>query len=767
MPLFSLSQWTSTFRAVAALIGLTQLRRLGFFIIFFAVLLSSSLSVRRVRGYLWRAWSKMRGTDTLVSHWRDHSIVPAIQHTSTSSEMTSEPNELFKPEPPTSRCEAYKYQELQGPHDIRIIKLLPGDHDDDIVMQISHVPLRAPDEQHIPDMERMTLEEVAETLPQGWNVYETWDHRYIFRGWPEGNYTTSWLHPDESFDHSRYTKPERIPFEPKYEALSYTWGSGGPSETAYVCTEAQLEDTSTAPSTTRPEERSGKVDHNEHTYIRIGQNLMSAMRHLRDRAQTRVLWIDGICINQSSIPEKNLQVPRMCDIYRLAHRVVVWLGPDMDDGGHALETLEYLGQQLVVTLDNRLLQAPGAREPEWYDPDIELPYSQKEWVAIDKLLARAWFTRQWIVQEILLAQDAVICCGNSQVSWLCSRYAIDTLHSKGIVSTSISRNVVSEVSVLVQPHNEQSWSISDTLFRHGMTGYSDPRDRIYGLLGLLPLNFRERIRPNYDQSNQAYMVYRETLIAHTFHVQRLELLGSCYLEKSLKKLTNWPSWTPDFTDFTAPVRILYQFAAGYSPCWIHVSPEIPNTFTVAGVRSATVKTVSTLMPSRSAKHKDVLLAARSLASKELSLNTVPYLTGEPFKVAFAKTLCVNQLHERLIPDYDTYPTLETWLRQDSTNALFGERVRSSGSSVLEAEAEEDISLSWYDNSVLPKLAGRRYVAMEEGYIGLGPPDVQIGELTFASPLRLLILLWSCIYVIPVPTGRHLGWSWDATEVSCI
>ncbi len=37
-------------------------------------------------------------------------------------------------------------------------------------------------------------------------------------------------------------------------------------------------------------------------------------------------WIDAICIDQSSIAEKSMQVPLMSDIYTRAHTVFVWLG---------------------------------------------------------------------------------------------------------------------------------------------------------------------------------------------------------------------------------------------------------------------------------------------------------------------------------------------------------------------------------------------------------------------------------------------------------
>jgi hypothetical protein len=61
--------------------------------------------------------------------------------------------------------------------------------------------------------------------------------------------------------------------------------------------------------------------------IRVTPNCESALRHLRLKKKPRTLWIDALCINQSSNAEKSRQVPLMGDIYESASRVLIWLGP--------------------------------------------------------------------------------------------------------------------------------------------------------------------------------------------------------------------------------------------------------------------------------------------------------------------------------------------------------------------------------------------------------------------------------------------------------
>ena len=88
---------------------------------------------------------------------------------------------------------------------------------------------------------------------------------------------------------------------PIYEALSYVWGT-----------------------TENPVEI--KVGPSGSETLAITQNLAIALPYLRHEKHFRTLWIDALCINQQNLHERSSQVKMMGDIYRLADRVVVWLG---------------------------------------------------------------------------------------------------------------------------------------------------------------------------------------------------------------------------------------------------------------------------------------------------------------------------------------------------------------------------------------------------------------------------------------------------------
>jgi hypothetical protein len=55
--------------------------------------------------------------------------------------------------------------------------------------------------------------------------------------------------------------------------------------------------------------------------IQITRNLAIALPYLRNEDETRILWIDAICVNQQDLKERSQQVQRMADIYGESIRV--------------------------------------------------------------------------------------------------------------------------------------------------------------------------------------------------------------------------------------------------------------------------------------------------------------------------------------------------------------------------------------------------------------------------------------------------------------
>lgn len=99
--------------------------------------------------------------------------------------------------------------------------------------------------------------------------------------------------------------------------------------------------------------------------VMITRNLHQCLLNLRSDITPLVIWIDAICINQSSNEEKNTQVPLMRDIYKAAREEFVWLGETTtsldlivssvrfvasQDQDFHLDKMERIGHDLYVSL---------------------------------------------------------------------------------------------------------------------------------------------------------------------------------------------------------------------------------------------------------------------------------------------------------------------------------------------------------------------------------------------------------------------------------
>jgi len=101
--------------------------------------------------------------------------------------------------------------------------------------------------------------------------------------------------PDQPLD----IELEEVPLDgnPSYEALSYTWDGQSPDQ---------------------PIRCHGRT-------LKITRNCEIALFRLRNSSKRR-LWVDSICIDQTSASEKSVQVPLMGDIYGKSRKVLLWLG---------------------------------------------------------------------------------------------------------------------------------------------------------------------------------------------------------------------------------------------------------------------------------------------------------------------------------------------------------------------------------------------------------------------------------------------------------
>jgi hypothetical protein len=206
----------------------------------------------------------------------------------------------------------------------------------------------------------------------------------------------------------------------KYEALSYEWGD--PDKTKQII----LDDRS----------------------VIVRENLWWALWYLKRQGEIRVIWIDALCINQEDVIERNQQITQMGKIYRRAMMVVAWVGREEDQGEIEKSVLtEHLtssdrsasaGLKLVNTLygtsENERYYSIGGPYAISYKysqthsnapaADLGELYCEKGWRSLTEFCFWSYWTRLWIIQELVLAQDITIQSGEFQICWAVLIHAI-------------------------------------------------------------------------------------------------------------------------------------------------------------------------------------------------------------------------------------------------------------------------------------------------------------------------------------------------------
>ncbi|EFQ31238.1 HET domain-containing protein [Colletotrichum graminicola M1.001] len=213
----------------------------------------------------------------------------------------------------------------------------------------------------------------------------------------------------------------------------------------------------------------------------------------------------------------------MKDIFSTAHLVIAWIG--LEEGNVDL-LFDYL----------RGLKHTSRRERNHYLRSQKRKFAFKDarW-----LVTRSYWSRIWIVQEFTLARELCVLCGPSAISWAALQqfrpFGISQQTNLGFKHLSKQENHHS-----IKKHVEncrelsklrRSWqtdpkrlSFTDTLgARPRLTRLlvfskdyhcTDPRDRVYGLLGLTETEGEDRIPADYDIT--PFQLYHRVM----FHLQQ-------------------------------------------------------------------------------------------------------------------------------------------------------------------------------------------------------------------------------------------------------
>ncbi|KAE9375045.1 hypothetical protein N431DRAFT_335433 [Stipitochalara longipes BDJ] len=415
--------------------------------------------------------------------------------------------------------------------------------------------------------------------------------------------------------------PFTVDHVPAFEALSYTWGS--PKNRIDIF-----------------------VSHSGSSFnsLSVTENLGVALPFLRYKDRDRVLWIDAICVNQQDLEERSQQVQRMAQIYSKAVRVIAWLGPSTKRTPVAIRCFDTINSNFKGNWGSGILEAVLS-DASWADDTVAPPFKAREYFAMEEFLSYEWFQRLWIYQEIRLSPSgSILLCGKNSIQWESFRNVVYFLQRKmpvGNASTSF-RDRIFAVNNLCSYH--QTLPLAYLVEQTKHCKCSDPRDRIFALLSMVPKFMRgSGITPDYTKSlRDVYTDAVKSIIAYTGN---LDIILGADMNESTQCTPTWvPDWSRPRTTLILPTGYASGISRGASKFPSKGVLQVEGTISDSIIFAEPFQSPSAPWP-----------VAREVKRIVLRLLPTIFGPGEFGLSSMCRTLCAGDFSERYIPPQPIRP----------------------------------------------------------------------------------------------------------------
>ncbi|OTB05114.1 hypothetical protein M426DRAFT_261167 [Hypoxylon sp. CI-4A] len=514
---------------------------------------------------------------------------------------------------------------------------------------------------------------------------------------------------------------------PPYEAISYVWGN--PHDKVDITCNSKI--------------------------LAVPAGLEAVLRHFRSPSERLSLWADAVCINQNDNDERGRQVRRMKDIYSKASRVLIWLGEERDDSDSGISIASDIAQ-----VCHRYISEGGSLETMSFNEELAQKFfgrfrDKSEFgrlSAFAKVIERLWFTRVWVVQELALATQATVFCGNSSITWTDLMAAILAQDHLNLWLSDHERNAY----VFILERARQEWcsgvrrSLLSVLCRYRIYDATDPRDKIFGLNALTKneLSGAPALQPNYNvDTTELYTAVAKEILKTSTNLNLLSVPRRLCGHGP----RNLPSWVPDWsnTRISAPLGLanysdineMVFAASGTSTSCIKFGEADPTSLDVQGHcvdRIAAIGTVLRLDCLPRGNYHGVRLPKCSFVLDNWSdvaelWQSKPYVTGESIRDAFVQTLVAESTHE----DIETQRRQLDILERDAAIAkligflpdflpgLLVDKIIYLAHMILFYRRNDQMTLDF--RIPMSSLGDRQVFRTDKGYIGLGSPLAEVGD----------------------------------------
>lgn len=294
---------------------------------------------------------------------------------------------------------------------------------------------------------------------------------------------------------------------PEYETASYTWG--GEDGDATPCRPAYF----------------GEF----WDVLFLTRNCWSLLQYLRPQMGTRVVWVDAICINQDNIPERGAQVSIMTQIYKNCLRVVIY------PGGHLVRKDEHRFRERIkhddITERDGLYYVNNSGSDIWHS-----------------VFQSRYISRVWVIQELILAPAAILALDDHDV------YLDNSLLHR-VAKKDGGREWL---EFMGQCYRLCHTTLYEALRMTFDSQATDPRDKIFGILGILGPN------PTYSQIVPEYSLSMRDCVIGAIGLILLISKEFWPLLSSQKSNTTsqYPSWLPSLDEIASWKGEVFLTAGG-------------------------------------------------------------------------------------------------------------------------------------------------------------------------------------------------------------
>jgi hypothetical protein len=509
--------------------------------------------------------------------------------------------------------------------------------------------------------------------------------------------------------------------KPKFKALSYVWGDQ--SLKVPILLDSKRYD--------------------------VTRNCYGALLRLRELGETTV-WIDAICIDQGkNSQEKSSQIPLMNYIYPAAKEVIVWLGHVEEEREPNARDIEWLALSLL-----REFSVAEVRTPEQFleiaqrgeNPEYRLK-------ALSSLLMHPWFSRLWTHQELILSTIAIFALDYHTMTFDEFQLGTQIIHraedqmtfrqlptflSKIFGDFYGFRDGLERARIRAAARTDrrnpfylphQRISLLDQVISATRFQCSEPRDRIYAMLGLLDSKISQRIQVDYEKPlEEVYTDFAEAVIDATHSLEELTRAGlgrgpSCC-----------PSWVQDWTKNTTDQPKMLRYSKYSACCSTRANYSINRNKKELIIRGLGLDSVlETVIMKNEELIKDSqhhLTGAKGLRTWRQSFEEYP--TGCDPLHAWIKTITADMDGDEVMADRQTPETLDAYIFDHNFHDSSQEEKR-----IMMQSQETDIDewIAWilktsvrFQRAVAATGVNRTFFISKGGYMGMGPKALAEADL---------------------------------------